>query len=500
MPFKINLKPKIPVITPPRDIRQTNIYYPLIEPYAYAHIHFNQRKYSLIYDVVEPTLTTDEKSILSIVSEGLKEIISVRLSEFKNVDRVIDYLDRNVRFILDEYDIHLSEDSFNRIMYYIFRNFYGYGKIEPLMHDVFIEDIECSGIKIPVYVVHRIFGSLETSIVFETEDEVREVIEKFALRSGRHISYAEPLLDATLPDGSRVNATYSSDITTRGPTFTIRKFREIPWTPIDLIRLRTITPEILAFFWLAIQNRANIIIAGETASGKTTLLNAIAMFIPPNAKIVSIEDTREIQLYHENWIPAIVRYSQDKEREIDMFLLLKESFRQNPDYIIVGEVRGQEAYVMFQGMASGHAALTTMHATSVKALVERLTTHPIDLPKVLLELLDIVAIMQHEVEMGKNIRRLKEVDEIKSYKDYNWIFRWNPFQHGFEMNSVSIVFEKISKEYGIPIEELWREWDLRRKLLWKLYQMGISDYNSLSKIISMYYLNKEYILRYDQIS
>jgi len=182
-----------------------------------------------------------------------------------------------------------------------------------------------------------------------------------------------------------------------------------------------------------------------------------------------------------------------------MFLLLKEAFRQRPDYVIVGEIRGQEAYVMFQGMASGHAGLSTMHATSVKALLERLTTPPINLPKVLIELLDIVAVMQHDLEMGRNIRRVKEVNEIISYNKYSWIFRWNPFNRSFEMNNFSYVFEKISKEYGIPIEELWREWDLRRRLLLRLAQLGITDFNTLSKIISLYYLNKNAVLTYYRI-
>jgi len=308
-----------------------------------------------------------------------------------------------------------------------------------------------------------------------------------------------PILDATLPDGSRVNATYTSDVTTRGPTFTIRKFREIPWTPIELIRLGTVSPEILAYLWIAVQYKKNIIVIGGTAAGKTTMLNAIAMFIPPNARIVSIEDTREIQLYHKNWIPAVVRYSQEKEREIDMFVLLKESFRQHPDYIIVGEIRGQEAYVMFQGMASGHAALATMHATSVKALIERLTTPPINLPKVLVELLDIVVVMQHDVEMGKNIRRVREVDEIISYDKYKWEFKWNPFRKIFEMDKDPILFKKISDEYGIEIEELWHEWDNRRKLLARLAELGITDYNTLCKIFAYYYINKEVVLRYYKI-
>jgi len=499
MPFKINVKPRIINIVPPKNLFETNIYYPLLEPYAYAHIYFNREKNNLMYEVIEPILSKEEKEVLSYVYQGLKEILVVKLSEIENIEKVIDYLERSVKFILKELGIQISEKTYEKIIYYVFRDFYGYGKIEPLMRDPFIEDIECSGSNIPIYVVHRIFGNLETNIIFESDDEIREIIEKFALRSGRYVSYAEPLLDATLPDGSRVNATYSSDVTTRGPTFTIRKFREIPWSPIDLVRIGTVTPEMLAFLWLAIEHKRNILIIGGTSSGKTTLLNAISMFIPPNARIVSIEDTREIQLFHKNWVPAVVRYSYEKNREIDMFQLLRESFRQRPDYIIVGEVRGKEAYVMFQGMASGHAALSTMHATSVRALIERLTTPPINLPKVLLELLDIVIIMQHDLTMGRNIRRVKEIDEMKNYSEYEWIFKWNPYNSSYEMKKYSIVFEKISSEYGISIETLWREWDLRRRLLWRLTQLGITDYRIFSRVVGLYYINKEAVLQYYKI-
>jgi len=499
MPFRINIQPRVLNITPPANIFETNIYYPLIEPYAYAHIYFNREVNSLFYEVVEPVLSEDEKETLQYVYQGLKEIMVVKLSEIEDVGKVINYLERSTEFILKELGIKVSEKTYEKIMYYTFRDFYGYGKIEPLMRDPFIEDIECSGSRIPIYVVHRIFGNLETNILFENDDEIRELIEKFALRSGRHVSYAEPLLDATLPDGSRVNATYSSDVTTRGPTFTIRKFREIPWSPIDLVRMGTVVPEILAYLWLAIEYKRNILIIGGTSSGKTTLLNAISMFIPQNARIISIEDTREIQLYHKNWISAVVRYSHEKSREIDMFQLLREAFRQRPDYVIVGEVRGQEAYVMFQGMASGHAALSTMHATSVKALIERLTTPPINLPKVLLELLDVVVIMQHDLTMGKNIRRVKEIDEIKSFSEYDWIFRWNPYNTSYDIKNRSILFEKISSDYGVSTEFLWREWDIRRRLLWRLTQLGITDYKVFSKIIGLYYINKESVLQYYKV-
>jgi flagellar protein FlaI len=306
-------------------------------------------------------------------------------------------------------------------------------------------------------------------------------------------------LDATLPDGSRVNATYSQEITTHGPTFTIRKFREIPWTPIELIRLGSATPEIFAYLWLAVEFRKNIIIIGGTASGKTTMLNAISMFIPPSARIVSIEDTREIRLYHSNWIPSVVKYSSDKNREIDMFELLRMSFRQRPDYVIVGEVRGEEAYVMFQGMASGHSSLSTMHAENTRALISRLTTPPINLSPTLIELLNVVVIMQHDNFLGTNLRRVKEINEIVKYNKFNIAYKWNPFKREYLENPKKYLFRLIENEYGIRYKELYEEYLTRVKLLYRLSELNISDFQTFSKIVQMYYYNKENVLKYYNI-
>jgi len=477
-------------------IENINLWYPLIPKFAYAHIFYDPLSEELVYYVEEPELSEDERLMLKKTKEEIiDKIYYSDIEKAKSKEEIIlDYLIDIIR----RTKINIDENSIIKIFYYLWRDMVGLEKIEPLMHDLLIEDISCDGYDIPIYVHHKKFGILRTNISFSKEELERFII-KLAQKCNRYVSYAEPLLDATLPDGSRVNATYSSDVTTRGPTFTIRKFREIPWSPIDLVRIGTVTPEMLAFLWLAIEHKRNILIIGGTSSGKTTLLNAISMFIPPNARIVSIEDTREIQLFHKNWVPAVVRYSYEKNREIDMFQLLRESFRQRPDYIIVGEVRGKEAYVMFQGMASGHAALSTMHATSVRALIERLTTPPINLPKVLLELLDIVIIMQHDLTMGRNIRRVKEIDEMKNYSEYEWIFKWNPYNSSYEMKKYSIVFEKISSEYGISIETLWREWDLRRRLLWRLTQLGITDYRIFSRVVGLYYINKEAVLQYYKI-
>ncbi|MEM1688213.1 MAG: type II/IV secretion system ATPase subunit, partial [Nanopusillaceae archaeon] len=362
MEIMLNLKPKIPIIEIPKKLEDTNIVYPLIEPFAYAKIYYNKKRATLLYEVLEPFLSEDEKKLLDSIKIGIKDLLFIKLSDIEDYKKALNYLERLYKILLKELSIKLNSRQYQKIFYYVFRDIYGYGKIEPLMRDPFIEDISCTGILSPIYIVHRFFGNLETNIFFSDEEEILDTIEKFALRSKKYISYSDPILDATLPDGSRVNATYSKEITTRGPTFTIRKFKENPWTPIDLIKLETVSPEILAYLWLAIEYKRNIIIIGGTSSGKTTFLNAISMFIPPSAKIVSIEDTREIKLYHKNWIPSTVKYSSDKSKEIDMFVLLKEAMRQNPNYLIVGEVRGKEAYVMFQAMASGHASLSTMHA------------------------------------------------------------------------------------------------------------------------------------------
>ena len=485
-------------INVPKNKFETDITYPIVEPFSYAHIYFDRSTYDLVYEIIEPKLTENEEKIYKNIIFYIEKLLYIKLSEIGNLNDTISYLQRLYDFVLNDLGIQLGQSSYEKIFYYIFRDLYGYNKVDSLLRDPLIEDIECSGSGYPIFVVHRYFGNLKTNIILN-DKEIRDLIEKFALRAGKHISYAEPILDATLPDGSRVNATYSQEITTHGPTFTIRKFREIPWTPIELIRLGSATPEIFAYLWLAVEFRKNIIIIGGTASGKTTILNAISMFIPPSARIVSIEDTREIKLYHPNWIPSLVKYSSDKNREIDMFELLRMSFRQNPDYVIVGEVRGEEAYVMFQGMASGHSSLSTMHAESTRALISRLTTPPINLSTTLIELLNVVVIMQHDNFLGTNLRRIKEVNEIIKYNRFNIAYKWNPFKRKYLENPKKYLFRLIENDYGIRYKELYDEYIKRVKLLYRLSELNISDFQTFSKIIQMYYYNKENVLKYYNI-
>jgi flagellar protein FlaI len=309
-------------------------------------------------------------------------------------------------------------------------------------------------------------------------------------------------MDGTLPDGSRVNATYTQEISTRGPTFTIRKFTEIPWTPTQLISFNTLSPEMLAYLWLLIQYKSNIIITGGTASGKTSLLNAVAFFIPPEARVVSIEDTRELNLYKENWLPSVARASVGMAGagEVSLFSLLRASFRQNPDYVIVGEVRGEEASVLFQGMASGHSSMSTIHADSVDTLVKRLETPPINLSPTLINTVDAIAIMTHAIVKKRETRKLREIVEIVNVSPEgiavtNTPFFWNARDDVFYFKKTSHVFGKIAKRFGFTMAELEKEFKLRTFLLNEWTKRGILGFKEIQELINHYYKDPETVLK-----
>lgn len=306
---------------------------------------------------------------------------------------------------------------------------------------------------------------------------------------------------------SRVNATFTQDISSRGPTFTIRKFTKIPWTPTKLIQMRTATPQIFAYLWILIEHGLNVMIVGGTGSGKTTLLNALTFFIPPQARIVSIEDTRELALEHDNWLPSVAREGVglanlvgQKYGEVSLFDLLKESFRQNPDYVIVGEVRGKEAYVLFQGMGSGHSSFGTMHADSVDTMIKRLQTPPISLSASLVESMDVVLVMAHGKIRGEEARRIREVDEIINVQDsgtfsVNRPFVWDPTKDMYAFSANSHAFNKIITRTGASLNDLTKEFNIRTQLLISMYNSGIFDSKSLRMIVNEYYKDPIAVIR-----
>jgi flagellar protein FlaI len=494
--MKINTNVTIPKIKFQQDKGSVDIRYPLISPYANAHIYWDKNIGDLVYELEEPILNSQEKEQLKRLREAIQEIINISVARDETQESLEEYLDKIARLVISEIQIKVSEDSYYKLYYYLYRDFYGLNEIEGLMHDYFIEDIQCNGVGQPIFVVHRVFRNLRSAIEFPSVDGLANFVEKLAQKCGRYLSYASPLLDGTLPDGSRVNATYTKDVSSRGPTFTIRKFTKTPFTPLNLLSMNTLSPEMLVFLWMMMQYKLNVLVAGGTGSGKTTLLNAIAFFIPPEARVVSIEDTRELNLSRENWLPSVVRTGINASGigEVDMFSLLKASFRQIPDYVIVGEVRGKEASVLFQGMASGHASMGTIHADSVETVIRRLETPPIELSPTLVNELDAVVVMTHAIIDGQEMRKLREIIEVINVDadgnaKTNTPFIWNPSKNKFYFKKDSHVFEKIQKLKGIPIEKLYEDFDKRVKLLYELHKKEGIGFEELQRIINDFYKN-----------
>ncbi len=472
-------------------------FYPLYEPFAYAKILKNVDTMEKTYKIIEPSLSDEEQSTLNFIWETLMKSFNMRLDELDSA-KIETYLAEQVEKVISNYEIKLEELSKKKIFYYIKRESLGYGKIDPLMRDPHIEDISCDGAKTPIFLYHRKYGSVGSNIVFKDEEELSFFVVRLAQKCGKHISIAEPMLDATMPDGSRIQMTLSTEVTTKGSTFTIRKFRADPFTPPDLISLKTMSAEILAYFWLAVENRVNALIAGGTASGKTTVLNALSLFVPRESKIVSIEETREINLPHPNWIPGVSRsgfgevVNDRMVGEISMYDLMKAALRQRPEYILVGEIRGNEAYVLFQAMATGHATYSTVHADSAKALIHRLEGKPIDIPRIMMRSLDIISIHITTRVRGKRVRRCKQIVEIididPTTKEIltNEVFRWDPIEDKQVYTGKSYVLEGIRARWDMSKEEITSEIRNRTKILTWMRDHNVRTYEEVFKAISRY--------------
>ena len=452
---------------------------------------------SLKYYVIEPPVSESEYELLNFLYNEVKRKLffkDVPKDENGKVAVMIDTIEE----ILEEYAISIDDELLLKIIYYFIRDIMGNGAIDPLMRDENIEDISCNGYNTPVFCYHRKYGNLATNLVM-TKEELDSLVVLLCQRAGKHISLANPIVDATLEDGSRLNATYGTEVTAKGSTFTIRKFRAIPFTPLDLLRYGTMSSDILAYFWLLIENKMNVMVIGETASGKTTALNALLMFIPPDSKVVSIEDTREIQIYHENWIPSVTRIGA-KGEDISMYDLLKAALRQRPEYIVVGEVRGKEAQTLFQAMSTGHACYATFHAGSVEQLINRLESDPLNVPRILIQFIDAVSVQFMWIKGGMRKRRTRGVFEIFGMSGeeilVGEVYRWDPRTDTFVTVSESRNFEKIAEVMGVDISDVYEEHERRKKFLEALHAKGVKDYREFTRYIHMYYRDPDEALKH----
>ncbi|MFQ5836766.1 MAG: type II/IV secretion system ATPase subunit [Candidatus Bathyarchaeia archaeon] len=479
--------------------------YPIHEPYVYAAVVREPNTQRIRYEVIEPTLLKEEEDQLKEIKAILIEEIDVNLKEIGTRDKAEEYLKNKIREIIKDYHLKIAEEAIDKLMYYIIRDFLGYGKIDPFMKDHLIEDISADGVNIPIYVWHREYESLPTNIIFNDVDELNSFVVRLAYLAGKNISLAMPILDASLPDGSRIQITYGKEITRRGSTFTIRRFRVDPLTISDLISFNTVSSDMAAYFWYAIENRASILVSGGVAAGKTTVLNCLSMFIKPGLKIVSVEDTAELNLPHENWIPSVVRtgfgHNEKGTGAITLFDLLKAAVRQRPDYLIVGEVRGAEAYTLFQAMATGHLGMGTIHGESVSSVIHRLGSEPMNIPRPLLTMIDAVTVQLRTEVDGKPARRTRTVTEIIGLDPRtqelltNEVYRWDAKRDVFLYSGRSYILEEKMKRMGLSEEEVREELHRRKTVLDWMVKKGIRRYTDVVSVIREYYANPARVYR-----
>ncbi|MDQ2051371.1 ATPase, T2SS/T4P/T4SS family [Natronolimnohabitans sp. A-GB9] len=395
----------------------------------------------------------------------------------------------------------LTEYQVEKLLYLLKRNFIGYERIDGIKHDINVEDISCDGYNSPVFVYHSEYEQIITN-VYHGEDELDDFVVKLAQRSGKGISKRLPQVDATLPDGSRAQLTLGKEVSDHGTNYTIRQFKDVPFTPIDLINWNTFSLDEMAFLWLCIENHKSLIFAGGTASGKTTSLNAVSLFIPSSAKIVSIEDTREVELPQRNWIASVTRpsFADDEQGDVDEFDLLEAALRQRPDYIVMGEIRGEEGRTLFQVMSTGHTTYTTFHADSVDEVLKRFTTDPINVSKTMFTALDLVSIQTQTRVQGRKVRRNKSLTEINHYEaehdeiNVQDVYQWQAETDEFLKMGDSNTLEEIKFDRGWSTEKLEEELFKREVILAYLIKNELNTYAEVAATVQAFINDPDTIL------
>jgi flagellar protein FlaI len=475
--------------------------YPVAPPHAFARIVRDLRTLNIMYQAIEPPLTKIEQRDFEQIMDIFVKSVTADIEEI-DTDPA-GYLRAAMDQIIKSYSLRVTKKSRSKIFYYLKRDLLGYGRMDVLMNDANVEDVSLDGTGIPIFAYHRKFESVETSIAWPDDDELESYIIKLAQRCGKHISVAEPLLDATLMDGSRIVMKLGHEISTKGSTFCIRRFREDPFSPCDIVAFRTMTSLMVAYMWIAFQQGISMLFVGGTASGKTTTLNAMALFIPWQMKIVSIESTREVNIPQPNWIPGLTRQGfggESKEGEIGEFELLKAALRERPEYIIVGEIRGAEAYVLFQAMATGHCSYSTVHADSATSLIHRLENKPIDIPRVLLPALEAISIQMQTRINGRRVRRTKQIVEIVGVDPHsqevitNEVFKWDPSSDDYEFSGKSYVLEKIMVKINYNQDDMRNELRTRKRILDWMVLNDIRKSDQVAQIITEYYVRPQAVL------
>ena len=488
-------------------LERRNLIYP-IENGLFVHIYPNEKGDRDYYVPIEPHLTINLDKIIPEIEAKLLNYVDQIGSATTDEDRtaaLLKAIDASVSLNGDRNKIHVTARELDALKYLMTRDKVGFGLLAPLLQDKYIEDVSCSGLG-NIFIEHKVFKSIQSAICFENTEDLDQFVIWLGEWIKRPVTVRNPIVDAVLPDGSRINIVYGTDVSKRGSNFTIRKFSDVPTSVMELIDFGTMDYMMASYLSFCLEEGLNLFVVGATASGKTTTMNAITTFILPDKKIVSIEDTPELQMPHKNWIRETTRGSSKENTgaEVGMFDLLKAALRQRPDRIIVGEIRGEEGAIAFQAMQTGHGVMSTFHAGSVERLVQRLTGSPINIPKTYIDNLEICLIQAAVKVPGKGmVRRITSINEIVGYdpatESFSFIeaFRWNPTTDTFDfpgfMNSF-ILEEKIALKRGIPPfkrKVIYTELKRRAKIFQRLHQeRKLKNFYDVFQVLSEAYRQK----------
>ena len=475
-------------------------------PFAYTAILFDEEEEKRRYRFFEPTLTDFERYVRRDLEQTIRDILRDRdPEEFEDHEE----FEQIIESLVAEHAATINDASLHKIFYYLKRNFVGYGRLDPLLHDPQIEDISADGSGIPIFVYHAGYRDLETNLVF-TKEDLDSFVLSLAQRAGHHVSAAQPQTSATLPDGSRVHLTLDSDISMRGSNFTIRKFEESPITPPQLIEFGTFSLEQMAYLWLALEHNMSIMFVGPTASGKTTSMNAVSLFLPPDGKVVSIEQLREIYIPHDNWVSYVTREARASEgREaITMYDLLQSALHERPEYILVGEIRTDPTVsrTFFQSVFTGHPGATTFHASTAQNAINRLTSDPLDITEQMASALDLIAVQRQVSVEGEGMgpRRNITLSEVRSPEssdetmDIVELFRWDPesdqITETLDYMQNSRVLQNIGDARGWDMERVLEEIDKRREVLAYMVDTGVTGHDEVVGTTARFYRNQQRVL------
>ncbi len=464
-------------------------------PFSFVTIGYDPAANQHQYHTVEPTLERDERALLETLFEDVRDPLLYRDETDADIKTL---LRETIHEYLERYGAQIDPATFYRLFYYIYRDFRGYGRLDPIMHDPHVEDVSCDGYELPIFVYHDDYTDIETNVSFDKQELDRFVV-RLAQQSGRHISIGDPMVEATLADGSRAELALGQEVTPRGSAFTIRKYADDPFTPVDLLEYGTFNVDQMAYLWLAIEHNKSLIFAGGTASGKTTSMNAISMFIPPRSKVLTIEDTRELELYHDNWLSSVTREQLHEGNDVTMYDLLRSALRHRPEYIVVGEVRGEEAITLFQAMNTGHTTYSTMHADSVQTVINRLENEPINVPRAMVQSLDILSVQtltrlnDGRVRRNKVLAEIEGIDQRTGELDYSMVYSWEGETDTFRSHGSQLLAD-IREERGWSETELRTELRNRRRFLEYLQANTITDYRRFTALVNEYYTDTEAVL------